>query len=902
MEILVFWASLFLPFLTLTGGEKSFQAQESLSISTFADPALVGPENLCIVFGGVIGTYSAGGNPSTDVYSWLVLDPEGKEIFNRTGGAQFETIKVSFNSVGVYTLNLSVRRNNSIIYTKNISISVQKGPELAILPDYLLCGDAPAELTAINPNTSNLNQYTFLWTDIAGNPVGNTNSILVNQEGFYKIELFLRGSSGQPVCLITGSTYVGPSLDFELTLSKKELCLGESQQLGTDTPLAGEWFLIRPNSTDRTSLGNAFGVELEPEDLDTPGVYTVIFSAQDPEYPDCTSERKTTFEVLDPPQIFITPIAKPDNCAKPNGAFQVTSQTPLDSLFIVETGFLATGVSANQTYSFTDLEPQIYTIGAFSNGCRFVTLFDLEAKDPPLVTSTTPVVQLPDYQIQEESCSANGVVPGSIRVTFQQGKVNGEFRILSPNLGEIQLGNFKDQEILEIPLEGGTYLLELKVEGCTYPVKEVVVPSRTQVSFTNPKTITICEKFDFVPDTEENLIFTLTYPDQTVQTLNSGSPFSLTQSGAYELMGVTADSSTGLCPRVEKFTASLAGEFDFELVLLEEDCFGNQVYQAEIKGLLPEQTSIRWLNSRNEIVGRSTLFFPTSIGDHSLIVQPLQSGFCPLEPIPFSIESPILAVEVELEATKICPEPGTSIISLQTNEEAVERVEWIYFDDQGNRRDLTEFADLFEVTVDLPGNYEAVVYNRIGCEIGRNLIKVEESTLLTPPLVEETYGICQKGKKGPEINPGDFAEYKWYQDDQLVSTSPVFSPKEVGNFTLIVKTKDGCEFTTQFQTYDACNFEYRFPNAMVLDDANRDFEVWINEGVTLVELYILNRQGALIHYEQSEELFTDRPIFTWNGKQNGKSIPNGTYVIVLVAKSPLYSYEEKVTGSLLVVD
>lgn len=900
--MLIFWASLFLPFFVLSGSDHNPLARESQVLASQVDPKLIGPDNLCVVFSGVIGTYSAGGNPNTDVYSWLVTDPGGKEVFNRSGGAQFETIKVSFTEIGIYTLSLNIRRNNSIIYTENLRITVQRGPELAILPDYLLCGDSPAELTAIDPATPNLSQYTFNWTDVVGNPVGNTNSISVKKEGFYKIELFLRTPSGQPACVITGSTYVGPSLDYEINLSKTQLCQGESLTLATDTPLAGEWFVIKPGNTTRISLGNAFGLELKPEELEIPGTYTIIFSAKDPNYPECNSERKTNFEVVTPPKLGIFTVTKPDNCAKPNGAFNLTAQSPLDSVSIVETGFLATTVSAGKSFSFSSLEPQLYTIEAVYNGCRFITLFNLEAKNPPIVNSSTPDIELPETIIQAESCSEAGIVAGGLEVRFAQGKVNGEYRILSPNSGVVQQGIFTAQEKVSISLEGGTYLLELKVEGCTYPVETIVVPSRPQVAFTNPARITICQSFDFIPETEQNLRFTLKFPDQTEQTAGTGEAFTLTQSGDYELLGIPADASSGLCPRLEKFTATLAGEFGFEVILLEEDCFGNQVYKADIQGLPSDQTSIRWLNATGEIVGRNPLYFPTSVGNHSLIVQPLQSGFCPLTPIAFTIDPPVLAVNVDLEASKICPDPNTAVVTLLTDESAVERVDWIYFNDQGDRRNLPEFSNLFEITIDRVGSYEAVVYNRIGCEIGRNFIQVEKSTLLTPPSVEDLYGICVKRKQGPEINPGDFAKYEWYFNENLVSTASAFSPIEVGEYTLLVTTRDGCEFVSRFTTYDACSFDYTFPNAMVLDEPFREFEVWISKGITEIELFILNRQGALVHYEQATELAFERPIFKWDGKNLGKPIPPGTYAVVLLARNPLYSFEEKITGSLLVIE
>lgn len=900
--MLLVWASLVLPLISISGSTASLNTRRDLILSREADPELVGPENLCIVFGGVVGTFSGGGDPGTDVYTWLITGPNSEEIFNRSGGAQFETIKVSFNEIGAYTVNLSIRRNSDIILTESMTVRVQQGPQLAILPDYLLCGDSPTEITAINPDTPNIGQYNFSWTDLGGNVVGTTNTIAVTQEGYYKVELYLSGSSGQQECLITGSTYVGPSIDFNLQLSSQSFCQGQSIRAGTDRPISGEWFLIPPNSTEKSSLGIAYEVILEADAIPEPGIYTLIFSATDPNFPDCKSERKSSFEVLEAPKLQINLVEQPDDCSSNNGAFEILALSQMDSLLIVETGFLATTISQNQSININNLEPQLYTIAAYSNGCENITIYNLETKNPPVTNPSTPAIILPTIQIQEETCSEVGVISGSVFLTFNQGPVTVEYRIIGQTIDALLAGDILDQETLTVPLRGGTYLLELKIDGCAYPIQEIIIPKKPQIEFTKPNQIIICESFEFVPETNQELIFTLKFPDQSEQTLVSGESFTLTQPGEYELLGESNDPSSGICPKTEKFTATLSPEFSFGVSVFEEDCFGNQVFKADIIGFEPEETSIRWLNSEGEIVGRGELLYAASVGDFSLIVQPLVSGSCPIEPVNFTIEAPVLQTEVLLEASKICPEPGTSFIELTTDSVAVKTINWIFFDEIGNRRDLTEFDDQSAITVDIPGNYEAVVYNRIGCEIGRNFITVETSTLLTQPVVEEVYGVCAKGQKGPIIDPGEFEEYFWYLDESLVSTDPQFSPKEAGEYNLKVVTVDGCEFFASFRTFDACSFTYAIPNAMVLGDLERNFEVRVSEGITEVELFIINRQGALIHYQKSEEIPFGEAFLEWDGTTKGEYIPSGTYVVVLIGRNPLYEFEEKITSSLLVLE
>src|SRR5690606_35615048 len=97
----------------------------------------------------------------------------------------------------------------------------------------------------------------------------------------------------------------------------------------------------------------------------------------------------------------------------------------------------------------------------------------------------------------------------------------------------------------------------------------------------------------------------------------------------------------------------------------------------------------------------------------------------------FTVEALTFNTELTLEANKICPDPGTSSVKVSVDSTlSISSVQWIYFDDAGNREDLPQFEDQTEILVNTPGNYEAVVYNRVGCEMGRNFIRVDSSTLL----------------------------------------------------------------------------------------------------------------------------------------------------------------------------
>jgi hypothetical protein len=897
--VLVTLICILISFYTLIAKSASHPNNPKAIFSSQAEPELSGPENLCIVFGGVVGTYTGGGDPNTDIYSWLVTSPTGEVLYDRSGGSQFQNLQVSFNAVGRYIVSLSVRRGTEQIYDDEISVEVLRGPELAILPDYVICGESSVKLTAINPETSNLNAYSFIWTDQNGNVIGNENDLIAFTEGFYSFEIFLTSGGGKD-CLITGTTFVGPALDFKINQSATSVCEGQSIRISTDTPLIGEYFIKKQGQSTSVSLGSAFNILIESGTLQGPGIYEVIFSAIDPNIPGCTSDRKIAFEIRESPKIQATILARPDDCNELNGSFQVTSLTNLDSIRVDELGFLQSSTLPGQVFTFSNLKPQVYTIRFFENGCESTNLLILDAKDPP--ASTNPPNQVPiSFGFLPEDCFSEGITPGKLNLAFPDGDVNGDFRILSSTRGVVFSGELVAQDSLSIDLFGGTYLLELIIDGCTYPVQEFSIARKPLADFTVPDLLNICEQFELKPETSQDLLFTLTYPDGSSKSLGNNEPFVLTEAGDYSLLGEPANPASGVCPKTQTFKVTLSTTISFEPILLEEDCFGNKIYQAKIDGVDPDLTSIRWLNEEGIIVGRSILLSPPTLGVFQLIVQPLESGFCPVNPVSFEINAAVLTVPMDLEANKICPEPGVSKVVLKTNTEEVSRVEWIFYDLSNNRSDLTQFDDALEIEVSEEGTYEVVAYNRLGCEIGRNLIAVTNSTLLDLPELPDRYIICSKKNTVPPLDPGEYQAYEWYYEETLVSQQRLFKPSEVGTYTLQATTIDGCVFEKSFTTIDGCDFEVVYPNAMVLGDSERDFRVLVSEGVDEVDVYIINRQGALIHFESLKEIQFEMPILNWDGRYQGQYVPNGTYAVVLILRNTTYGVEEKLISSLFVV-
>jgi hypothetical protein len=899
--MILVWSFLISSPLLMLGRQIKNPNKPETTYSINNTPELKGDANLCIVFGGVIGTYSAGGSPG-DVYEWKITNSSGEELLNRGGGDQFETIQFLFTEVGNYVVSLKIRRGTDLnFFEESLEVKIKKGAELALKPDYLLCAGTPVLLTALNPSTPNLSDYTIIWKDFDNNVLGMGNEYLANNIGYHFVELFLTNPNGTQACTINGSTYVGPPIDFKITQSAEQICEGNTIVIGIDAPLTGEWSIKKSTDATKTSLGNAYEITLGSSDLTGTGVYEVFFRAEDPNYPDCPSERKIVFELLEAPKIDIQILISPDDCITENGSFQVTSNSNLDSIEIPELGINLGTVLAGQELTYSNLKPGIYSIIATQNKCRITKLVQIEVKNPP-VTPSPPSQIKPTINFSPETCSEDGVAQGKAELNFGQPIANGEYRLFSVSEGEIQSGTVPTSGLLELNISSGNYLLELVIDGCIYPIEPITIANLPQVKFSIPGDILVCETFDFIPETEDDLLFTLTYPDGTNQALTSGKSFALTTAGPYSLKAEANNPSSALCPKVEEFNVTISRKTTFKPIKVERGCFDPILYITEIQGLTPEEASIRWINSEGEIVGRGPEFYPATIGFFSLLVQPLASGFCDVVPIEFEVIPPITSVPIEMEANKICPEPGTALVTLTTDEDEVLRTEWIFYNLNDQRKVLPEFDDMLEITVDEPGTYEAVAYNKFNCEIGRNLIMVEESTLLTLPNLDERYPICLKGNNLSPIDPGDYAKYEWYFREQLVSTQRLYKPDQVGEYRLLVTTVDNCVFEDIFRTYDVCDYQLVYPNAMILGNPEKDFRVLLSEGITEAELFIINRQGELIYYTSVNDIPMEQPILTWDGKSQGKYVLPGNYVIVIMLRNPLYGLEEKEIGTLLVLN
>ncbi|RIW14037.1 hypothetical protein D0X99_14625 [Algoriphagus lacus] len=695
----------------------------------FIDPELTGPDRLCNVFGSVIGDFFGGGDPAKDVYSWEILGPAGQSLFKGTGGAGFQTISYTFSITGVHQVKLEVSRGGKPIGTFSKNVEVSPGPIIVLKSSYQICENQEIELQAIDPTTSvNFSSYEFEWRNESGVLIGAENNQKVNQAGNYEVSFFFKNSLGENECFTTLTTSVSIATGFSLVSSSTSVCPDEEIVFSTEPPIDGEWFIQKQNEPLKESIGTGTTIKINPiSDLVTTGEYSVFFQAGNNGNASCLPESSISFTYFPKPEFEILEPIISSGCNTPDGTIRIKAITPLEGIYLDGQSPSGISLSPGDIFEIPNLKSGTYTVigslGSCANSLGTVVPLD----NPP------PNLEFEILDIKPEVCTPTGKLDGAFTISLLNGPSTGVSYRLINERGAVVLEEKLSPGLLTIvTVPGGTYFVEIFDEDlCSLPqVEELVVPNLDQVEFFIPESLSVCQSFDFIPETSQALEFTLTAPDGTVEIQKAGEAFSITQAGKHTLVGVLPGQSN-ICPTLKELMVTLVPPVDFEPLLIKQDCFGNQTYRAIIKDRAPEEVVFSWYNEKDELVGTGEFLFPFSYGTYKLDVQPADSEACPIPPKEFVVKEPVLSVDVSLESTKLCEFGPRAVINLSTTyPEEVTDIEWRRFDETGQITELPEFRDRKEVTVDVAGTYEASVFSIIpsiekNCELGRSTIQVD---------------------------------------------------------------------------------------------------------------------------------------------------------------------------------
>lgn len=890
-------------------GLPSFIQQSGSSIP---EPEISGPERLCLDPElGAEGLFEGAGEPDIDSYFWTIIHEDGQEALTEFGGPgeEFQSLTHFFDREGLFTVSLRVDRCGDPEYFRgSLEVLVVAPPELTLENDVTLCSGTIVTLTAIDGYDPAEGLYDFEWRNAAGFQFGdeNSNSITVDEESIYTVTVSYRvpeGSEFFDTCPATQSVFVGPAFEFELTQTAEEVCYDETIVVfAPDTPVAGEWFYQRIGDPTRVQfpVGLAFELEIEPTlDLPGPGQYEIIFVTEDPILEGCLAEKVLDLEVFPLPNFDIVYLNSQADCNTADGSFEITVLVDVALIEVLETGDSFTNISAGTVLPvFTDLDPGNYTIQAETDfGCSFTQTATIENINPPIGFENITLTST------DESCGVNEILPGSITIELTAA-VQGTYTIRRQGDGLELTGNL-DGQITTIEIGFGDYFVQVEdVDGCIIPVGDVSVDRRLLVDFTIPTNVVACEIFELQLATQQNLVFTVVDPNGNPINADMDGIYTLFESGVFTVSG--QDSDGVACTRARTINLTINGAIQFEVSEPQIDCENGVSYEAVITdGTMPTNVFFFWRNESGTVVGRSQDFNPSTAGVYTLDVQPRSGSACPTPPIEFIVEEFVTDLDYDVEVLPFCLEDLFTTISI-IGDLTDTSIEWTFVQG-GARTPLPDFADLDVITVLENGIYEFVIRNEFGCIVGREQLAIRKSIMLAPVL-ESSYTICSIENLGVELDPGLYDNYEWYIEGEEgpISTDPIFTPTEKGNYKLVVFDDLGCFEEISFIIEENCDLLVRFPNAIQPGDpeGKRGFVVYTNEFIDELSVFIYNRWGELIFYCEEENLQRDvtQGYCPWDGTVNGQIVPIGTYSVVVKFRSNNQNITKTLREAIVIIE
>lgn len=859
--------------------------------SSIPEPALAIPPRLCLDPAlGASALLEGGGEPDIDSYFWTITHEDGTVIRNEFGGPgdEFQTLDQIFNRPGIYTVDLRVDRCAEIGYfTATSEIGVVGPPELTLAADVTLCAGTPVTLTAIDGYDPAEGLYDFQWTNAAGQIFGdqNSNSITVDQESIYTVQVSYRVPAGLSdeeaalfeTCPSTAEVFVGPAFEFDLTQTATEVCYEEtSVTFAPNSPLVGEWFYELGGSGTRVPLGEFFELELFINTLPSAGLYTIYFVVEDPILEGCTIEKTLQLLVNELPIFIPTQTNPATNCATANGGFEILMQADAAEVRIPELSLTFPPVNAGDVIPVPDLLPGVYTIEAESAaGCFYSGSVTVENANPPAAYAFS-------VSTADETCAAVGVNPGSITITLDSGTpVTGTYSIVRQEDGLSFSAPLPATPSFTVDVPYGDYLVEIRdPSGCVVPDPTTyTIGQKFEVVFSVPTEVEACEVFTFAPTGPNPLNYTVTNSSGTVINPDSNGDYTLTFNGIYTVLG--EDPNGVDCPREIQMNVNLSRPIDFTVSPPIVDCDAGVRFDAILTGVDPADVLFLWKDELGVIVGRRQSFVPARDGNYTLEVQPISGGLCITPPQSFTAEILEQSVTVSLVADPYCFGESSTIIDVVADLTNVAEIIW--FRSSGGTLTRINTPPLQpSLTVSEPGTYEVLLNSSAAtgsCILGRANVVVAQSTIIPPVVPTEPITICAVEGINTSIDPGDYDNYSWILNGEEVSQDAVFTPTLPGEYELRVSDNLGCEYVATFTILEDCRLRIVYPNAIVLDDPNRNFILYANEFIDDIEVFIFNRWGELIFYCSHENVEPRQPFCPWDGRVNGNFVPNGTYAV-----------------------
>ena len=870
--------------------------------SSIPDPSLSGPERLCLDPElGAVGLFEGGGEPDIDSYFWTITN-EADSVVHTSGGPgeEFQSLEFSFPASGIYLVDLEVDRcGTPWEETFRMEVEVFDTPTITLPSDLPLCNNSPIELTAVDPDDPNFNEYTFVWTNAAGDTLGNENNFTVAEESIYTVTVaFAIPEGADPelfqACPATQSVFVGPAFEFEIDQTAEEVCWGESVTFSPDTPVSGEWFAVMEGASERIALGEFFELELSTDELPEPGNFEIIFATADPLDSTCTVEKTLELRVNPLPAFEVVEITPAEDCDTPNGSIEIIALTNIDSLLLVETQEVFTLVE-DERLQFTDLAAGTYTLSALNNGCQTSGTFVIENQNPPSAIQ---------YNIDAipETCSPDSIETGVIQIEFINGPASGRYVIISETEDLELTDTIVMQSLVSIPVPPGIYKIEVIDEnGCTNPNStSFIMDPATIAEFSIPSQATACGAYTFTPISSQNLIYTLINEEGIRSNTAADGSFTINNEEIYTVLGEGADPSDNICPSEETIQMTLQETIPFELIIPDASCEGPYIYEVDLLGMDPAMVTILWQDDNGQRSGNGLTFAPDSPGVYTLEVLPLGVVECPGNQVSFQVPEIPDPISVDLNYTPFCAEDAFSTLSLEADLTQVDQILW-YVLNNGIPEVIPNTDNEESISISSEGAYQVQLFNSAGCEIGRDDVNIVRS-VTTPPLLEEIYTICSIENVNVTLNPGAYDTYEWVLENEILSTEATFTPSLPGSYELRVADDSGCSYILEFVVIEDCELRISFPNAIIPGTVSKNFMVYANDFIDEIEVLIYNRWGELIFYCSHENVEPSTSFCPWDGTVEGNKVPNGTYPVLVRFRSENQGIEKVLKKAIVVIE
>ncbi|WP_235893368.1 T9SS type B sorting domain-containing protein [Litoribacter populi] len=442
--------------------------------SAIPEPALDGPEQLCLdPEEGAWGLFEGGGEPDIDFYTWIITLPNGDidQVVIR-GGEESQNLEYEFTFEGTHTVRLEVERCGDTEYFEDeMEVVVIAPPSLILEDEAVLCAGESVTLFAMDAEADGFDaaDYIFEWVNAAGEILGTTNTITVDEESVYTVRVSFNIPEDNPdaealSCPSTQSIFVGPAFQFEVEQSEEEVCLGEIVTFTPDTPIEGEWF-YQLEGEDRVRITESQDLELDTETIGE-GVFSIIFMAEDPLVEDCLIEKIMALRVNPLPDYEIEVLDVDVDCDNPEGVIVLTINAPIESITIEELDLTFTGLEPGQVETIDNLAPGNYTFLASNNGCEFAQSARIENISPP-----------ENYEFDLAYDADCDTELGEITVTFSSIPITASYELVRQGTGEVRTGGFSEELgfiIDDIP--PGEYAFQIITpDGCPIPYPDPII-------------------------------------------------------------------------------------------------------------------------------------------------------------------------------------------------------------------------------------------------------------------------------------------------------------------------------------------------------------------------------------------------------------------------------------------